>query len=87
MAAMVAPVGYSWQFEPAFNVPNRLVHAVEAPVQTLQEAMFCFVATGNRQAALEQYSRCEQALRETYQSLHVSTTVKYSVVEKGKWRI
>ncbi len=33
------PEGTFGLFEPAFNVPYRLVHTVEAPVSTLQEAL------------------------------------------------
>jgi DNA-binding SARP family transcriptional activator len=52
------------EYDRAIEYAQKALATDPANEHAHRHLMFCFVATGNRQAALEQYRRCEQALRE-----------------------
>lgn len=52
------------QYERAIEFAQQILTADPANERAYQHLMFCFVAIGNRQAALEQYEQCRRALQE-----------------------
>ncbi len=52
------------EYDHAIEYAQRVLATDPSNERAHQHLMFCFMATGNRPAALEQYEKCERALRE-----------------------
>lgn len=56
----------SSEYERAIGYAQKLLASDPANESAHQHLMFCYVATGDRNAAMKQFERCEQALRSEY---------------------
>ena len=59
----------------AIEWAQKILAADPANERAHQHLMFCYVATGNRQAALEQYGKCKRALHEELAAEPSSETI------------